>query len=92
MNSSDQVYAKGSNGALGQVPILGNESGQATPSAQLYHQPQVVTGLIPFIKLHNIGVADVMSHSYLKKTNHKILNFTNEKREGIYILKKSTCI
>lgn len=84
MNSSDQVYAKGSNGALGQVPILGDESGQATPSAQLYNQPQVVTGLIPFIKLHNIGVANVMSHSYLKKKFVKFFILQMES-ERVYI-------
>lgn len=65
MDSRDKVNAKGPDGALWKVPVLSDECGQATTSAQFYHQPQVVTGLIPLVKLHYIGMADVMSHPHL---------------------------
>lgn len=75
MDSRDKVNAKGPDGALWKVPVLSDECGQATTSAQFYHQPQVVTGLIPLVKLYYIGMADVMSHPHLNwfhkiKINH----------------------
>lgn len=65
MDSRDKVNAKRPDGALWKVPVLSDECGQATTSAQFYHQPQVVTGLIPLVKLYYIGMADVMSHPHL---------------------------
>jgi hypothetical protein len=71
----DQVETELPDGGLRQVMVLRQDVCQAAPSAQLYHQPQVVARLIPLVELHNVGVADVVCHTNLKKKSYFTVNF-----------------
>ena len=67
MKACDEINAETTHRALGQVFILWDEVFQTTTSTEFYYQPQMVTGFIPLVKLHNIIMLYVMGHTNLFK-------------------------